>query len=238
MAVLKYQKDLIDGKNYPVTDGVFLTELDSELFGLIRKDFPKATRRDFMSYQHLTNYRLKKLDVLLAKDFHENDKFHDRFAKVADNEAYQEIDVRKHLDETLTFGQRIADGVARFGGSWTFILSFLAFMLVWMVLNGLHLFGMNFDPYPFILLNLTLSMIAAFQAPLILMSQNRSAEYDRLESTNGYRINRKSEAEIRLLHSKLDHLMQQDQADSLEVQRLQVEILGSITNQLAELQRR
>ncbi|GAK31270.1 cyclic di-GMP-binding protein BdcA [Weissella oryzae SG25] len=238
MAVLKYQKDLIDGKNYPVTDGVFLTELDGDLFAIIRKDNPKASRRDFITYKHLTNYRLKKLDVLLAKDFRENDRFHERFAKMADSEEYQEIDVRKHLDETLTFGQRIADGVARFGGSWTFIISFLVFMLVWMLINTLHLFGVHFDPYPFILLNLALSMIAALQAPLIMMSQNRSAEYDRLESTNGYRINRKSEAEIRLLHSKLDHLMQQDQADSLEVQRLQVEILASITNQLAEIQRR
>lgn len=238
MAIVKYVKDIMDGKNYPVIHGVFLSELDSDLFALIRKDYPKATRRDFISYNHLTNYRLKKLDDLLAKDFSENEKFHERFAKMADSEEYKEIDVRKHLDETLTFGQQVADAVAHFGGSWTFIISFLVIMIVWIIINGLHLFGLNFDPFPFILLNLTLSMLAALQAPLIMMSQNRAAEYDRLESTNDYRINRKSEAEIRLLHSKLDHLMQQDQKESLEVQRLQTEILVSITNQLGELTRK
>ncbi len=238
MAILKYEKDIVDNKKYLITDGMFLSELDKDLFAIIKIEHPKISRRDFISYKHLTNYRLKKLNKLLKNNVYDNNKFHDRFDKMSKNKDYKEIDVRKYIDDKLTFGQKIADLIAKFGGSWLFIILFVSLMVIWIFVNVTHIFGIKFDPYPFILLNLTLSMLAALQAPLIMMSQNRSSEYDRLESTNGYKINKKSEAEIRLLHSKLDHLMEHDQKDSLEIQKLQVEILVSITRQLADLQKK
>ena len=109
-------------------------------------------------------------------------------------------------EERLTTGQRVADKVASFGGSWTFIVIFGAVMLVWVMLNTSALFARHFDPYPFILLNLFLSMIAAIQAPVIMMSQNRQAAKDRLKGDLDYEINLKAELEVAQLHRKVDNL--------------------------------
>ena len=121
-------------------------------------------------------------------------------------------------DEQLTFGQRIADRVATFGGSWTFIITFGAILLVWIVVNSLLLAAHPFDPYPYILLNLVLSMLAALQAPVIMMSQNRQAAKDRLKSDLDYEVNLKAELEVAQLHRKMDRLNEQMQ-EHLELSR-------------------
>ena len=131
--------------------------------------------------------------------------------------------------------QKVADEVARFGGSWTFILSFVAFMAIWMGLNVVQPFGIAFDKYPFILLNLALSTLAAVQAPLIMMSQNRASDYDRLQARNDYHVNTQSKEEIRLLHEKIDHLVQQDQSDLLTIQKLQTEMIMGVSQQVEKM---
>lgn len=153
--------------------------------------------------------------------------------------SQEELDsnVEEQFQAKITFGQKIADAVAKFGGSWTFIISFILLMAAWMLVNQLHLFGLHFDVYPFILLNLAISTLAAVQAPLIMMSQNRAAEYDRLQAQNDFKVNKKSEEEIRYLHAKLDHIVQQDQSELLEIQRLQTEMLASISHQLSRLEK-
>ena len=129
----------------------------------------------------------------------------------------------------MTFGQRIADKVASFGGSWTFILLFLGFMGIWLLLNTL---GKSFDPFPFILLNLILSMLAALQAPVIMMSQNRQAAKDRLDAQHDYEINTKAELEILALHSKLDNLREQQWVRLIELQERQLAILSKLGEKL------
>ncbi len=114
--------------------------------------------------------------------------------------------VNIELQESMTVGQRVADKVAAFGGSWTFIGIFALIMLVWTILNTAALFSHHFDPYPYILLNLFLSMIAAIQAPVIMMSQNRQVAKDRLQADQDYQVNLKAELEVAQLHRKLDHL--------------------------------
>lgn len=114
--------------------------------------------------------------------------------------------VNVEAEERMTVGQRVADKVAAFGGSWTFILTFAAVVLVWVALNTAAVFRHHFDPYPYILLNLFLSMIAAIQAPVIMMSQNRQAAKDRLQADQDYQVNMKAELEVAQLHRKLDHL--------------------------------
>ena len=116
--------------------------------------------------------------------------------------------VNMELQERMTVGERIADRVASFGGSWTFIIIFAVIMLVWVALNTAALFSHHFDPYPYILLNLFLSMIAAIQAPVIMMSQNRQVAKDRLQADQDYEVNLKAELEVAQLHHKLDHLHQ------------------------------
>ena len=142
-------------------------------------------------------------------------------------------DTNRQFDKGLSFGQRLADRVAAFVGSWTFIISFVIVLVLWVALNTLILTraGSAFDPYPYILLNLMLSMIAALQAPLIMMSQNRQAAKDRLEAAHDYEVNLKAELEILALHKKIDTLL--EQLELLNAQREQPGItrpLGSTKN--------
>jgi uncharacterized membrane protein len=136
--------------------------------------------------------------------------------------------VDAELDRTLTLGQRLSDRMASFGGSWRFLILFAAFMVLWMGLNSWLLATRAFDPYPYILLNLALSCLAAVQAPVILMSQNRQEQRDRLRAKNDYLINLKAELEIRLLHEKLDHLLRHQWERLLEIQEIQIELMNEL----------
>ena len=138
--------------------------------------------------------------------------------------------INKDCDAATTFGQRAADAVATFGGSWTFVGLFGATMLLWIGLNGylLSRAGKTFDPYPYILLNLFLSMLAAIQAPIILMSQNRHSERDRASAEHDYEVNLKAELDIMLLHEKLDQLREKQWEELLEIQREQLKQLASL----------
>jgi uncharacterized membrane protein len=138
------------------------------------------------------------------------------------NNAHQKRTVSEDTNATFvatqSFGDRLADQIARVGGSWSFILSFIAFLVVWAILNTLLLGQDAFDPYPFIFLNLVLSMIAAIQAPIIMMSQNREAAKDRLDAAKDYEVNLKSEVELISLHHKIDTVLLK------EIASLQAEI--------------
>ncbi len=133
------------------------------------------------------------------------------------------------FDSQMTLGQRIADKVAAFGGSWPFILLFLGFMGIWLVYN---LGGRKFDPFPFILLNLILSMLAALQAPVIMMSQNRQSARDRLDAQHDYEINTKAELEILALHAKIDQLREEQWVTLIELQERQLGILAKLEAKL------
>ncbi|HEX8268235.1 MAG TPA: DUF1003 domain-containing protein [Pyrinomonadaceae bacterium] len=139
-------------------------------------------------------------------------------------------DTQRDFCDDRTFGERVADKVAIFGGSWMFIISFGAALLIWVVLNSFILSarGESFDPYPYILLNLFLSMLAAIQAPIIMMSQNRQAEKDRLQATHDYEVNLKAELEIRRLHEKVDELREKKWIELLEIQQQQILILEQL----------
>ncbi len=142
------------------------------------------------------------------------------------------------IDNNMTIGQRMADNVATFGGSWTFIMFFAGFMFIWIFTNAVFLANRSFDPFPFILLNLILSCLAAIQAPIIMMSQNRQEEKDRERSKLDYMINLKSELEIRTLHKKLDHLIIHQQRDLFEIQEIQIEMMKDITLSVNSLNKR
>lgn len=142
-------------------------------------------------------------------------------------------DVQKDFESHLTFGQRLADQVAEFGGSWTFILIFATFLVAWVVLNSIILISTAFDPYPYIFLNLLLSMIAAIQAPVIMMSQNRQAMKDRLAAQHDYEVNLKAEIEVLALHDKLDSLRTGQIEEILVKQQKQIELLTDLVARLS-----
>lgn len=139
-------------------------------------------------------------------------------------------DTQSDFDDSRSFGERLADQVAVFAGSWTFIIIFVSFLVAWIILNTFLLSksGETFDPYPFILLNLFLSMVAAVQGPIIMMSQNRQAAQDRLQAKNDYEVNLKAELEIQRLHEKLDDLHKGEWKDLKEVQERQLRSLEQI----------
>ena len=167
-----------------------------------------------MSYESLDEVRKKVTDHIVGRKH------------IARNTATE-------FDKNTTFGQRAADAVAAFGGSWTFIILFAVILIVWIVLNSFILvkYSDTFDPYPYILLNLFLSMLAAIQAPIILMSQNRQAEKDRLNAEHDYEVNLKAEIEIMMLHEKMDLLREKQWLELMAVQTEQIKLLSDLIEQ-------
>ncbi|MEN8512514.1 DUF1003 domain-containing protein [Burkholderia sp. RS02] len=153
-----------------------------------------------------------------------------KVARLVSERKHIARDATKELDATATRGQRAADAVAAFGGSWIFITCFIVIMVVWVSLNSLILatYSKAFDPYPYILLNLFLSMLAAIQAPIILMAQNRQSYKDRVSAEHDYEINLKAELEIMLLHEKLDGLREEQWNELLNMQKEQMAALKNL----------
>lgn len=171
----------------------------------------------------------EKLEVLLETENEQLQKLNDIVIKSIEEEKLISKKLYEFEQTSLRFGSRVADRVASFGGSWMFIFLFLMFMILWIILNS---YIVRFDAYPFILLNLLLSTVAALQAPLIMMSQNRKEEKDRQRAINDYLINLKSEIEIRNLHRKFDLLMAEQMKTMFEIQKLQMELMEEIKAKL------
>jgi len=176
--------------------------------------------------------KTKEIDQLLSDENEHINKLH---AIVQDTIKAEELIVQNLLNppiETLTRGQKISDKVAIFGGSWKFIILFGIILTIWITYNVLAIGYWKFDPYPFILMNLILSCIAALQAPIIMMSQNRQEEKDRMRSENDYLINLKAEMEIRSLHQKMDLLLEEQIKTLFAMQEKQFGLLDEISNKL------
>ena len=167
---------------------------------------------------------------LLKVDFHQLHEREQQVVRRIVERAHLSRNTTREFDEQLTFGQRLADRVAAFGGSWPFIVLFVAVLLAWVIVNAFVLGRRHeeWDPYPFILLNLMLSMVAALQAPIIMMSQNRHAAKDRLDAEHDYEVNLKAELEVRELHDKLDALRQEQWVELVAMQQEQIRLLTEL----------
>ncbi|WP_127901956.1 DUF1003 domain-containing protein [Solirhodobacter olei] len=196
---------------------------------LIRKDHPGIGSEDHICRADLARYRRLYLEELLEEERGELSELDREVIESIETGELVTQNPEEEIDETMTFGQRMADHVAAFGGSWTFILTFLAVLMGWIAINSLSLLTKPFDPYPYILLNLVLSCIAAIQAPIIMMSQGRQEQKDRMRSENDYQVNLKAELEIRQLHERLDYQMARQWEKLAELQRLQIEYLEART---------
>jgi uncharacterized membrane protein len=194
---------------------------------VIRKEYPDFSANQNCSLTELNVYRQRYIGEYLANEVGELSELEDTVLNSLKNRNTL-VDKIEEVDAAPTIGQRLADTVASFGGSWTFILSFGGFLFIWIAVNAFFLSTRPFDPYPFILLNLILSTLAALQAPVIMMSQNRQEEKDRERSKKDYMINLKSELEIRMLHEKLDHLIIHQQHELIEIQKVQIDMMNDI----------
>lgn len=181
------------------------------------------------------NEMLETLTSFMKKELNELSEFEKRVLEKIIERKPISRNLETDFSDDRTFGERIADKVASFGGSWTFIIIFVFILLLWVALNSFILVSYNesFDPYPYILLNLFLSMLAALQAPIIMMSQNRQAAKDRLDARHDYEVNLKAELEIMNLHQKLDDLREAKWLELITLQQQQIELLEKI---LAEKQ--
>ncbi len=170
-------------------------------------------------------------ESLMGAQYESMDEHMQRVARhITDRDTVSRNLATHHTHEIPSRGQRAADAMARFGGSWTFIGIFVLVLIAWVILNSVILmrYDRAFDPYPYILLNLFLSMLASIQAPIILMSQNRQAEIDRRQAEHDYEVNLKAELEILLLHKKMDHLREQQWQELITMQQQQIMLLEKL----------
>lgn len=221
-----FRSDL-SGKEFPENERVSAKNLRQSLLHFINKTHPNFSKSCFLSIEEMNEYREKYISEFLNKKLGNLTEVEKQVIQSVSKNTMISTEVEEDEKE-ITFGQKLADKVAEFGGSWGFIIFFMSFLVVWILLNVFWLSNHGFDPYPFILLNLILSCIAAIQAPVIMMSQNRQEEKDRERSKKDYKINLKSELEIRELHEKIDHLIIHYQQDLLEIQKTQIDLLENI----------
>ena len=217
----------ISGLEFPAKERVWGESIRMRILNLIKVDYPNFDKSKCIADKELNIYREKYISQFLQSEVGELSDLHKNVIKsLSDDKSF----VSKVEDEVdnRTFGQVIADKVADFGGSWTFIISFFIFIMIWIASNVYLLLNKGFDPYPFILLNLILSCLAALQAPVIMISQNRQEEKDRERAKKDYMINLKSELEIRMLDEKLDHLIMHQQQELIEIQKVQIEMMNDI----------
>lgn len=222
----------ISKKEFPLDERIFGSNIRTPILNLIQSDYPEFIGTCSLSLSELNFYREKYISTYITKDLQELNELRDVVLNAHSEPALISDKIDDENDTELTLGQRMADRVAEFGGSWYFIICFFAFLLIWMVVNTVFLISNSFDPYPFILLNLILSTIAALQAPIIMMSQNRQEQKDRERARKDYLVNLKSELEIRILHEKLDYIIMKHQRDLIEIQQQQLRKMDDILSKI------
>lgn len=199
------------------------------LLEFIKKKVPDLDEKVFICLDDLGGFRKDYIKEVLEDEIGELSALDNEVIESLQQHEILSSDISKQFERKLTFGERLSDHIASFGGSWRFISLFGAVLFGWIILNAIFLLNRGFDPYPFILLNLILSCLAAIQAPIIMMSQNRAEARDRLRAENDYKVNLKAELEIRHLHEKIDHLLSRQYNRLFEIQQIQIELLEEIS---------
>ncbi|MEZ4819482.1 MAG: DUF1003 domain-containing protein [Bdellovibrionota bacterium] len=199
--------------------------LNESVAKLIETDHPHQQKQAWICKSDANHYRMQYVRKAVQQDIGEISELEQQVIESIKEHELIADNVNDQFEEKLTFGEHLADQVASFGGSWKFIILFSMIIVTWITLNVWITAVKPFDPYPFILLNLVLSCLAALQAPIIMMSQNRQNIKDRLRADSDYKINLKSELEIRHMKAKLDQLSSHQWKRLLEIQELQMELL-------------
>lgn len=218
----------ISKRSFPARERVSAKSIQKSLLLFIHQRHPGFSDNGHLSLSELNTFRRQYISSFLEQEINELPNLQAAVQAATQEDELLTKQLESEGSNKLTFGQHLADKVATFGGSWTFILFFGGFLLLWIATNALVLMNKGFDPYPFILLNLILSCLAAIQAPVIMMSQNRQDEKDRERAKKDFVINLKSELEIRLLHEKIDHLILHQQVQLIEIQQIQVDMMKEI----------
>lgn len=218
----------ICGKTFPAPEVVTGEALRPQIADQIRKTHPEWSASSFICRSDLAAFRMAYVQSLLESEKGELSTLEQEVLVSIHKHELITKDIDAEFEQEWTFGERLADRIAEFGGSWVFLVCFGVFLFLWIVANSLVLLWRPVDPYPYILLNLVLSCLAAIQAPIIMMSQNRQEAKDRLRSQHDYQVNLKAELEIRHLHEKLDHLLSHQWERLVQIQEVQLELLTEL----------
>lgn len=196
----------------------------------IKKQLPEWDSRGYICLADLNRFRARYVEDVLEEETGKISSLQEQVLKSWREHEFLSENINLQFEQQLTFWERLSDRVAAFGGSWGFIIGFGLVIALWIVMNSMVLLVRPFDPYPYIFLNLILSGLAGFQAPIILMSQSRQDAKDRLRSEHDYRLNLKAEMEIRHLNEKMDLLLTSQWRRLLEIQRIQMEVMEECVN--------
>ncbi len=207
-------------------------ELRDGIYKLIKSEHPDFDPECHISLEELNHYRRVYLSSLIVQEKGELNVIDKDVVNALKNNIILSENIEDDIEGNLSLGQRMADKIASFGGSWTFIIAFFSFILLWMLVNIWFLSVRPFDPFPFILLNLILSCLASIQAPIIMMSQNRQEQKDRQRAEHDYKINLKAELEIKLLSEKIDHMIVSQNNKLMEIQEIQTDYLEDLMKEI------
>ena len=210
--------------------GMIAELIRPSLLEFIKKRVPDWDDKGFICLDDLGEFRKDYVKEVLEDEIGELSTLDQEVIESLEQHEILSSDIEKQFEKKLTFGERLSDRIAEFGGSWKFLITFGVVIVVWIAANVVLLATKAFDPFPFILLNLILSCLAAIQAPVIMMSQNRAEARDRLRAENDYKVNLKAELEIRHLHEKIDHLLRKQYNRLFEIQQIQIELLEEISH--------
>ncbi|MGD8353736.1 MAG: DUF1003 domain-containing protein [Pseudomonadota bacterium] len=213
----------------PLAQTIPASLVRAPIAGIIRREHRDWSLEGYICLTDLNRFRSRYIEEVVEAEKGELSSLEKQVVKSIKEQEVLSSNLNVEFDRRQTFGERLSDWLAGFGGSWIFLMIFAGVLAAWIILNSIFLLDRPFDPYPYILLNLFLSCLAAVQAPIILMSQNRQEARDRIRAEHDYRVNLKAELEIRHLHEKLDHLLMQQWQRLLEIQKLQIEIMEEIS---------
>lgn len=220
---------LVCKQSFPQHHLVPLGAIRSVIMEEIIKDYPDCSKQDFICKADLTKYRMQYVQTLLQSEQGEVSNLEYEVLNSMQQHELITKNTEGQVEQNWSLGERLADKIATFGGSWAFLICFTLFLTIWILVNTVVMVKQPADPYPFILLNLILSCLAAVQAPIIMMSQNRQEAKDHLRSQNDYQINLKAELEIRHLHEKIDHLLMHQWDKLAKIQEIQLDLLSEMS---------
>jgi len=228
-------KSAISGVEFKIHAACKADTLTSSFFAFLKKKYPDLEPSSYIGLSELNDQRRCYLEQIMSDEWIEISTLKKQVLFAIQTDSIMTEQLGPDIEEIPNLGERMADKIATFGGSWSFIIIFFSILFVWMGIN-IALMSQAFDPFPFILLNRVLSCVAAIQAPIIIMSQNRKESKDRQRGEKDFKINLKAELELRLLHDKIDHIMVHQSQHLFEIQELQTEFLHEIASKLNHVQ--
>jgi uncharacterized membrane protein len=215
-------------KEYNVDELMHYDNIRPAILREIKLDYPGFNEDSYINTELFAKYRERYIEKLVKTEIGEVTELERQVLDALRKNKLVSDNIEPDIEQQLTFGERLSDKIAEFGGSWRFIILFGIILVFWLILNSFILGNKSFDPYPYILLNLVLSCVAAMQAPVIMMSQNRQEDKDRTRSEHDYQVNLTAELQIRLLHEKVDHIMIDQFRNILEIQEIQLKTLEEL----------